>query len=105
MERQRMKIDFKMLDVWLQCQSERDSILQDSYKDKTKEKKVVHKSNTMNQSLKNKSANWLGNDTYNILNNLHPHQTLKGRHYYHSYFTNEELWHQDLQLPLDLTLK
>lgn len=91
--------DFKMLDVWLWCQSERDSIPQDSYKVKTKEKKVIHKSNTMNQSLKYKSANWLGNDTYNVLSNLHPHQTLKGRHYHHPYFTNEELCTRICNLP------
>lgn len=46
---------FQMSDVWLWYGR------YDSYRDKTKEK-VIHKSNTINQSQKSKSVNWLRKD-------------------------------------------
>lgn len=79
---------FKMCGVSLGCQGQETVYIANSYRGKkTKEKNVIHKSNTMNQSQK--SAKWL-HSTDNVLSNLHPHQTLKSRCYYYLYFTDEE---------------
>lgn len=55
----------------------RHFILQESCRGKTKEKKVIHKRNTMSHCQRAKCANWLSSDTYNVLSNLHTHLTLK----------------------------